>query len=100
MILTDPATLSSGFNPTGTIVFQLFQNGGSTPVFTEAVPVNGNGTYVTPTGFQLPTSQTAVVFYQWVASYSGDANNSSVMGGNPAAEQTVVSPASPPEADL
>src|SRR5262249_11710287 len=47
----------------------------------------GNGTYATPLGF-LPT---AVGTYQWVANYSGDANNnpvSSAFGDEP---QTVTS---------
>src|SRR5262249_6842718 len=73
--LTDTATLSGGFHPTGDIVFELFHNGGTTPVFTEAVDVNGNGSYTTPTGFTLPTSATAAGTYQWVAVYSGDPNN-------------------------
>ena len=54
--LTDTATLAGGFNPTGTITFTLFHNGGTTPVDTETVTVNGNGTYTTPTGFTLPTA--------------------------------------------
>src|SRR5262249_40019010 len=41
--LTDTATLAGGFAPTGTITFTLFHNGGSTPVDTETVTVNGNG---------------------------------------------------------
>jgi hypothetical protein len=55
-ILTDSATLSGGFHPTGSITFTLFQNGGTTPVDTETVTVNGNGAYTTPTGFTLPTT--------------------------------------------
>ena len=55
MTLNDTATLAGGFNPTGTITFTLFHNGGTTPVDTETVTVNGNGTYTTPTGFTLPT---------------------------------------------
>ena len=54
--LKDTADLAGGFNPTGTITFTLFLNGGSTPVDTETVTVNGNGTYTTPTGFTLPTT--------------------------------------------
>ena len=55
-ILNDTATLSGGFQPSGTITFTLFHNGGSTPVDTETVAVSGNGTYTTPTGFTLPTT--------------------------------------------
>ena len=72
--ISDTATLSNGFMPTGTITFTLFGPNDPTcagvPVFTSTVPVNGNGDYnsgpFTPT---LPGS------YQWVAVYSGDVNN-------------------------
>jgi hypothetical protein len=74
--LTDSATLAGGFNPTGTITFQLVAPAalGGGVVDTEAVTVNGDGTYSTPTGF-VPT---AAGTYQWVATYSGDANNNGV----------------------
>src|SRR5262249_52702467 len=72
--LTDSATLSGGFNPTGTITFTLFAPNSNTGVDTETVTVNGNGTYTTPNGF-LPTGTGT---YEWVASYSGDANNNPV----------------------
>src|SRR5205085_2900464 len=87
--LTDTAVLSGGFTPTGTIIFTL-TGASNTVVDTETVTVSGNGTYSTPTGF-VPTITGT---YQWVASYSGDANN------NPAAsalgdEPQIVTPASP-----
>lgn len=72
--LTDSATLSGGYYPTGTITFKLYAPDGVTVVDTETVTVNGNGTYFTPNGY-LPT---ATGIYEWVASYSGDANNSPV----------------------
>ena len=56
-VLTDSAKLSGGFAPTGTITFQLFHNGGTTPVDTETVTIGGNGTYTTPAGFPLPTTE-------------------------------------------
>jgi uncharacterized repeat protein (TIGR01451 family) len=67
-ILKDAATLSGGFQPTGTITFTLFYNSGSTPVDTEMVTVTGDGTYMTPTGFTLPASGTVSGTYQWNAS--------------------------------
>ena len=91
--LTDSATLSGGFDPTGTITFALFQ--GSTLVDTETATVTGNGTYATPTGFTLPSGGAAAGAYQWVAVYGGDANNAKVSDGNPVAEQVTVNPASP-----
>jgi hypothetical protein len=93
--LTDTATLEGGFNPTGTITFTLFQNGGTTPVDTETVPVNGNGTYPTPTGFPLPATVTVTGTYQWDATYSGDTNNSSASDTGSVAEQVTVNIASP-----
>jgi hypothetical protein len=71
VILKDSATLSGGIRPTGTITFELFGPDGVTIVDKETVAVNGNGTYVTPTGF-VPT---APGVYNWVAIYSGDLNN-------------------------
>ena len=47
-------------------------------VDTETVTVSGNGTYTTPTGYTLPTTGTVTGTYQWVATYSGDANNNAV----------------------
>jgi hypothetical protein len=91
--LTDSATLSGGYFPTGAITFQLFQ--GSTQVHTETVAVSGNGPYTTPTGFTLPTTGTAAGGYVWVAVYSGDGSNNSTAESDPAAEQVTVSPASP-----
>ncbi len=93
--LNDTADLEGGVNPTGTITFTLFQGGGTTPVHTETVTVNGNGAYTTPTGFALPNIGTATGTYQWDAAYSGDANNGSVSDNNAADEQVTVSAASP-----
>jgi uncharacterized repeat protein (TIGR01451 family) len=92
-LLTDSATLTGGFNPTGTITFTLLLGG--TLVDTESVAVSGNGTYATPTGYQLPGSGTVAGTYQWNATYSGDANNNTASDSNNGAEQVTVSPASP-----
>ena len=77
-VLNDNATLSDGVNPTGTITFKLFgvndQTCGSTPIFTNTVPVSGAGPYSTLAGFMT----TAAGTYHWVATYSGDNNNDSV----------------------
>jgi uncharacterized repeat protein (TIGR01451 family) len=92
--LTDSATLSGGNDPTGTITFELFHDG--IMVHTETVAVNnGNNTYVTLTGFTLPTSGTVVGTYTWMAHYSGDANNSAADDQGTTAEETVVSKAIP-----
>ena len=77
-ILTDPATLSGAFEETGTTTFDLYAPGGTVPIHTEIVSVSGNGTYTTAIGYTLPTTGTVTGTYQWVASYSGDADNNSV----------------------
>ena len=70
--LTDSASLSGGFNPTGTITFTLYAPDGITVVDTETVEVDGNGVYTAPAGY-LPTEPGT---YQWAAGYDGDpANN-------------------------
>lgn len=84
--LTDTATLTGGVNPTGTITFYLFApgvtpNGNySNNIYTDVVPVNGNGTYSVansgnhPGGYIASTAGT----YQWVAVYGGDNNNAPI----------------------
>jgi hypothetical protein len=91
--LHDMADLEKGFNPTGTITFTLSYN--NTVVDTDTVMVNGNGLYTTPTGFTLPSSGTVTGTYQWDATYSGDANNTSVSEINNADEQVTVIAAGP-----
>ncbi len=94
--MTDTADLSGGNNPTGSITFTLYYNGGSTPVDTETVTVNGNGTYSTPAGYTPPTTGGVIGTYQWDASYNtGDSNNVSVSDNNDPSEQVTVSAASP-----
>jgi hypothetical protein len=71
----DTATLSDGFNPTGTITFDLYRNDNSCSdptniVFTDTVPVAGNGAYMS--GSFVVTMDGD---YMWQADYSGDANN-------------------------
>jgi len=74
----DTAFLGGGINPTGTITFGLYGPGDTTcagpALFTSAVPVDGNGSYDS-------ASFTALVAgtYQWVANYSGDANNAAAV---------------------
>ena len=72
-MLSDTATVL-GFNPTGTVTFELFDNstGTGTPLFTATENlVNG---VATSAGFTPAATGT----YQWDATYSGDANNTSV----------------------
>ncbi|MEX2552134.1 MAG: hypothetical protein WD627_03925, partial [Actinomycetota bacterium] len=86
----DTATLSGGDNPTGTIRFRLFGPNNPTctgqPVATSVATVTGNGTYQSAS-----FTPTAPGNYQFIADYSGDANNIAVTTacGDPL-EQTVV----------
>src|SRR5262249_13556015 len=92
--LTDSATLSGGYNATGTITFTLYSPSNAV-VYTDVVTVSGNGTYTTATGGNpggyLPS---AAGTYQWVASYSGDANNNAVADKKGDEPETVQAPVS------
>ena len=72
--VSDTATLSGGFNPTGTITFNAYgpndADCSGAAAFTDTVTVSGNGNY--SSGSFTPT---AVGTYRWIANYSGDANN-------------------------
>jgi hypothetical protein len=77
----DTAHLRGGFNPTGTITFELSGPAdticSADPVFTDTVTVNGNGDYQSA-GY----SPTAPGLYKWRARYDGDTNN---LGDGPTA---------------
>ncbi|GMU73434.1 MAG: hypothetical protein AMXMBFR42_28890 [Burkholderiales bacterium] len=89
--VTDSATLSGGSSPTGSITFRLY-GPSATPVCTtlvftsNAIAVNGNGNYG-PSNAYAPT---APGNYYWIASYSGDANNTAVDGTCGATGETVT----------
>jgi uncharacterized repeat protein (TIGR01451 family) len=94
--LQDVATLAGGFAATGSITFRLYAPGVDPTVgpaaYTETVPgVNGNGTYRTTVGF----ATTATGTWHWVATYSGDPNNNSIVSA-PLAEPVTI----PAQADL
>jgi hypothetical protein len=93
--ISDSATLSGGFDPTGTITFGLF--GPNDPTCDAAgqiplapVAVSGDGAY--PSASFTPT---AAGTYQWVASYRGDPDNKAVAGVCGAANQSVVVTSAP-----
>ncbi len=89
--IADKATVSGGYNPTGTVTFNLYNNanGTGTPLDTDAnVPlVNG---VATSAGY----TATATGTDYWVATYNGDSNNAAVTSGT-ALEPVIVSPATP-----
>jgi hypothetical protein len=72
--VTDTATLSEGSNETGAIGFALYPPSDpdceGTPVFTDTVPVNGDGEY--RSGAFRPTTMGT---FEWVAIYTGDSSN-------------------------
>ncbi len=94
VMLKDTAVLSDGYNPTGEITFKLYPPADATcqgdPVFSEAVPVNGNGNYGTANGY--PADQVGT--WRWTAHYSGDANNDPANSGCQE-EQVTIGPAGP-----
>jgi len=88
--LTDTATLSGGFNPTGSISFKLYGPGdpgdcSSSPVFTSTSPVNGNGSYQS-----APYTPTAAGTYRWIANYGGDSNNNPTANGCNGTNENVI----------
>ena len=93
LVLDDTATLSNGYNPTGTITFTLYgpvtSGGASTKLYTtKTVSVSGDGTYTAPT-YTLPSSPIAGV-YIWDASYGGDGNNNTATDNNDSNEEVTV----------
>ncbi len=87
--VSDTATLSGGFNPTGTITFRLYGPNNflcsGVGVFTPVVNVAGNGVY--PSGSYVPI---AVGSYRWTAVYSGDTKNAAVTSPCNAANESVT----------
>ena len=97
--LTDSATLSGGYSPTGTITFYLMPPGSttSTPlssaVYTNVVTVTGDGTYTTASGTNPGGyAATAAGTYQWVAVYaSNNGNNAGTTSSFGSEPETVTS---------
>lgn len=73
--LSDTATLTNGYNPTGTVTFKLYQTAWCKIEVGSAVTatVHGNSSYPSPT----ITPTTARTYY-WTAAYSGDGDNNAV----------------------
>ena len=96
--LSDSATLTGGDSPTGTVTFYLFsptETCSTTPaagsVYTSgAVSVGLDGNYHSGTG----PNPDAVGTWEWLAVYSGDANNDGTNSGC-TAEPVTVTQASP-----
>lgn len=74
----DTAALSEGNSPTGSMIFKLFGPSDPTcsaaPAYTSPlITITGDGSYESPT-----FTPTIAGSYNWVAEYSGDANNAPV----------------------
>jgi hypothetical protein len=88
-IVSDTATISGGFHPTGSVTFQLYGLGDTTcatPIATHTDTLSGTGTAASGN-----VTIGAAGTYRWTASYSGDANNNSVTSPC-SAEQVIVTP--------
>jgi hypothetical protein len=83
--IADQATLTNGFNPSGEVTFNLFNNPGGvgTPLFTSTVALVGD--MATSAGFTAPAAGTDY----WQAVYSGDGNNDPTISA--ALEPVVIS---------
>ncbi|MEU6430997.1 vWA domain-containing protein [Microbispora sp. NPDC046973] len=87
--VSDTATLSGGYHPTGTVTFQLFgpgDTGCATPIATRTGTVSGSGTAASGN-----VTIGAAGIYRWTATYSGDDSNNSVTSPC-GAEQVTVTP--------
>ncbi len=95
--ISDHATLSAGAAPTGKITFHVYgptnDTCTGTPAASSTSNVSGNGTYQS-----APFTPGAPGSYRWVASYSGDANNSAAgpTACTDSAEAVKVVPTIPP----
>jgi hypothetical protein len=81
LIPDDSATLSGGFNPTGSITLSLFAPSDATcsgtAAFSQTLTVNGNATYSTTNRSQAnPFVASTNGVWRWQVSYTGDSNNS------------------------
>jgi uncharacterized repeat protein (TIGR01451 family) len=97
--VSDTATLSGGFQATGTITFSAYgpddNSCGTAPVFSSSVPVFGDGQY--NSGSFVPSAGGT---YRFVASYSGDLNNKAAANacGDPNESVVVTGPSPTPTA--
>ena len=93
--ISDTVMLSGGHNPTGTLTFAAYGSDDPTcanlPAFSASVPVAGDGTYASNSFVPSEAGR-----YRFVATYSGDSNNSAVLSKcGDTGESVVVSQASP-----
>jgi hypothetical protein len=94
VVLSDTATVSGGSSPTGTVTFVLFppsnatcSANGTAAVYTSPAEALSGGKATS--GSYTTTSAAGAGTYLWVATYSGDANNSGAASGCTAEAVTV-----------
>jgi len=92
VVIHDVATLSGGYNPTGSVTFELFDvtdaNCSGNPVFTDAdVAISG----LTATSDNFTTISEGT--YRWIATYNGDSNNEPVSSGCQDEQVVITKPA-------
>jgi Ice-binding-like len=83
--ISDTARVIGGVTPTGTVTFTLHGPGDTTcttPIATRTAPLSG------ATASSGPVQAGAAGTYEWVATYSGDANNSPAL--SPCGSETVI----------
>ena len=85
--ISDTATVSGGYTPTGNVTFNLFDNPADTrtgtPLFTGPAALNAGWRHLGE------FSATAVGTVHWMATYNGDGNNASVTSGRTAEPVTI-----------
>jgi hypothetical protein len=90
--LTDKATITGGFNPTGTVTFDLYSSptlqNATTLLFSDTEPLSGG----TATSASYTAAATGTDY--WVATYNGDSHNNAVTSGG-TAEPVTITPATP-----
>jgi hypothetical protein len=81
VVLNDTGTVSGGFQPSGTIIFNLYDpqhaDCSGTPAFSQTFTVSANGSFTTTNA--TPASMAGT--WSWTASYSGDTNNNAASSG-------------------
>ncbi|MGH9125085.1 MAG: hypothetical protein ACRDZ8_10225, partial [Acidimicrobiales bacterium] len=88
--ISDTAILTGGFNPSGTITFDVYGPSdptcnADTPTFSSTANVDGDGTYSSG-----PFTPTEAGTYNFVAIYNGDADNNFVGSSCGAANEMIV----------
>src|ERR1019366_2121432 len=89
--IADQATVSGGYNPTGTVTFNLYSNSTASgaPLATDVNVALVSGVATAP-GYIATATGTDY----WVATYNGDSNNAMVSSA-PASEPVSITPATP-----